>query len=60
MVRFVGEVTHPDGTAYWEKTVYASVKSDLEELAAIGRTAAQSLLEEAGNAFPALGEADAS
>ena len=58
MVRFVGEVTHPDGTACWEKTVYASVQSDLEELTAIGRTAAQSLLEEAGNAFPALGEAD--
>jgi len=54
MVRFVGEVTHPDGTACWEKTVYASVQSDLEELAVIGRTAAESLLEEAGAAFPMI------
>jgi hydroxymethylbilane synthase len=54
MIRFVGEVTHPDGTACWEKTVYASVQSDLEELSAIGRTAAESLLEEAGAAFPMI------
>ncbi len=57
MVRFVGEVTHPSGTAVWEKTVYASVQSDLEELAAIGRTAAESLLEEAGAAFPQIAPA---
>ncbi|MEO9969761.1 MAG: hydroxymethylbilane synthase [Hyphomonadaceae bacterium] len=54
MIRFVGEVTQPDGTACWEKTVYGSVQSDLEELAAIGRTAALSLLDEAGPAFPVL------
>lgn len=54
MIRFVGEVTHPNGTACWEKTVYGSTQSDLEELAAIGRMAAQSLLEEAGSAFPEL------
>ncbi len=54
MIRFVGEVTKPDGSASWEKTVYASVQSDLEELAVIGRTAAESLLEEAGAAFPMI------
>lgn len=52
MFRFVGEVTHPNGTAVWENTVYCSGQADLDELAAVGRTAAEVVLEEAGGALP--------
>lgn len=52
MYRFVGEVTHPEGTAVWENTVYCSGQADLEELAAVGRTCAEALIEQAGGALP--------
>ena len=52
MFRFVGEVTHPNGTAVWENTVYCSGQADLEELAAVGKTCAEALIEEAGGALP--------
>ena len=52
MFRFVGEVTHPDGTAMWENTVYCSGQADLDELAAVGRTCAEALVEQAGGALP--------
>lgn len=56
MFRFVGEVTHPKGTAVWENTVYCSGQADLEELAAVGKTAAEVVLEEAGGALPQFEE----
>lgn len=52
MYRFVGEATHPEGTAVWENTVYCSQAADLEELAAVGRTAAEAVLDQAGGALP--------
>ena len=52
MFRFVGEATHPKGTAIWENTVYCSGQADLEELAVVGKTAAEALLEQAGGALP--------
>lgn len=52
MFRFVGEVTHPEGTAVWDNTVYCSGQADLEELAAVGKTAAEIVLEDAGGALP--------
>ncbi len=52
VLRFVGEVTHPDGTAVWDNTVYCSPAADLEELAAVGRTCAEALVEQAGGALP--------
>lgn len=52
MFRFVGEVTHPEGTAVWDNAVYCSGQADLEELAAVGRTCAEALVEQAGGALP--------
>jgi len=56
MFRFVGEVTQPDGKAFWENTVYCSGQADLEELAAVGRTCAEALLEQTGGALPQFEE----
>ena len=52
ILRFVGEVTHPNGTAVWDNTVFCSPAADLEELAAVGRTCADALIEQAGGALP--------
>ena len=52
MFRFVGEVTHPEGTAVWDNTVYCSGQVDLEELGAVGRACAEALLEQAGGSLP--------
>ena len=52
MFRFVGEVTHPEGIAVWDNTVYCSGQADMEELAAVGRTCAEALVEQAGGALP--------
>jgi hydroxymethylbilane synthase len=52
MFRFVGEVTHPNGAAVWDNTVYCSGQAELEELAAVGRTCAEALIEQAGGALP--------
>lgn len=52
MFRFVGEVTHPDGSANWGNSVYCSGQADLEELAAVGKTCAEALLEQVGGSLP--------
>lgn len=52
MFRFVGEVTHPDGTAVWENSVYCSGQADLEELSAVGKACAEALIDQAGGALP--------
>ena len=54
--RFVGEVTHPEGTAVWETAVYCALDADQEELAAVGRSAAEALVEQAGGALPQFDE----
>lgn len=50
--RFVGEVTNPNGKEVWENTVYCSGQADLEELAAVGKTCAEALLEQTGGQMP--------
>lgn len=52
MFRFVGEITHPDGSAMWDNTVYCSGQADLEELAAVGKICAETLLEDLGGQLP--------
>lgn len=50
--RFVGEVTSPDGQSAWQKTVYCTGNSGLDDLAAAGRAAGEAILEETGGRLP--------
>lgn len=50
--RFVGEVTAPDGSQVWDNTVYCSSNADFDDLAAAGRSAAETILEALGGELP--------
>lgn len=51
-VRFVGEVTAPDGSEVWDNTVYCSGNADLDDLTSAGRNAAETILEALGGTLP--------
>ncbi|MEO0881642.1 MAG: hydroxymethylbilane synthase [Pseudomonadota bacterium] len=50
--RFVGEVTAPDGSEVWDNTVFCSGNADIDDLAAAGHSAAETILEALGGALP--------